>query len=346
MASNNYPTKGDFAMSDTHIHPVYSELNTGIPLKRISWSAVFAGVIISIVIYLLLTILGTAIGATTIDPLKEQNPVDGLGKGALIWTGLSMLISIAAGAFITGRLAQREGALHGVLMWAVNTLICVWLVVSVLSSAVSGTASVIGSGFSLLGNGISAVAPSVTQAAKDKLQENNIDLNNIQNELETTLRQTGKPELQPENLKQDANNEKNHAQNQAENTATHQQSADTDLANWFQGVIQRNQSTLQAADLDALKNIIKARTGKSDQEVDQIVAQTQQSYQQAYQKYEELKKQAEQKAREAGDKAASATAKASWVTLIILLIEAVIAGFLGKAGRKSQPHQVNQVNVH
>lgn len=324
-------------MSDTQIHPVHSEINSGVPLKRISWSAVFAGVIISIVIYLLLTILGTAIGATTIDPLKEQNPLDGLGTGATIWTGLSMLISIAAGAFITGRLAQREGALHGLLMWAVNTLVCVWLVVAVLSSAVSGTASVIGSGFSMLGNGISAVAPSVAQRAKQTLQENNIDLNNLQSELETTLRQTGKPELQPEKLEQDANAESNNAQNQAEATAKDQQNADTDLANWFKGVVDRNQATLQAADVDALKNIIKARTGKSDQEVDQIVAQTQQSYEQAYKKYQELKAQAEQKAREAGEQAAAATAKASWIALIVLLVEAALAGWLGSVGRKTQP---------
>lgn len=328
-------------MSENHIHPAYNELNSGTPLKRISWSAVFAGVIISTVIYLLLSILGTAIGATAIDPLKEQNPVDGMGTGAIIWTGLSMLISVAVGAFVTGRLAQREGALHGLLMWAVNTLICVWLAFSMLSAAVNGTANVIGSGFNLLGNGISAMAPSVTQAAKEKLQENNIDLGNIQNELETTLRQTGKPELQPENLQQDANRETDVAQNQAEDTAMDQQSADTDLASWFKGVVQRNESTLQAADLEALKNIIKARTGKSDQEVDQIVAQTQQSYQQAYQQYEEMKKEAEQKAREAADVAAAATAKASWYALIVLLVEAVLAGFMGKLGRKTQPVQVN-----
>jgi ABC-type transport system involved in multi-copper enzyme maturation permease subunit len=327
-------------MSDHNIHPVYNDVNTGVPLKRISWSAIFAGVILSVVIYLLLTILGTAIGATTIDPLKEQNPLDGLGTGAAIWTGLSMLISIGAGAFITGRLAQREGALHGLLMWAVNTLFVVWLAISLLSSAVSGTASVIGSGFSMVGNGISAIAPSIANKAKETLKENNFDLGNVQSELEKTLQQTGKPELQPQALKNDANKESQTAQDQAQNTANNPQNADTDLANWFKGVLQRNQDTLQAADVDALKNIIKARTGKSDQEVDQIVAQTQKSYEQARQKYQELKAQAEQKAREAAQQAAAATAKASWMTLIVLLIEAAVAGALGMMGRKTQPRQV------
>lgn len=49
------------------------------------------------VVYLLLAIIGTAIGDSTIDPLKEQDPLEGIATGATIWTGLSMLIAIAAG---------------------------------------------------------------------------------------------------------------------------------------------------------------------------------------------------------------------------------------------------------
>ncbi len=316
----------------------------GVPLKRISWSAVFAGVIISMVIYLLLAILGTAIGASTIDPLKEGNPFENLGTGAAIWTGASMLIAIAAGAYASGRLAQREGALHGLLMFGVNTLICTWFIIVIANSAVSGAASVAGTGMQALGNGIGAAAPSVSQMVKDKLAENNINLDNLQNELETTLRQTGKPELQPENLQNKAEGEVNNAQNQADQAATNPQAnpqaADTEVAGFINGLIQRNESTFQAADRDALKNIIKARTGKSDQEAEQIVNNAEKSYQQARQKFEELKQQAEQKAREAGEKAAAATAKASWFAFFMLIVEAILAGVMGMVGRRTQPTTV------
>ncbi|WP_410012202.1 hypothetical protein [Sodalis sp. C49] len=323
-------------------HETWVEPVTGVPLKRISWSAIFAGVIISMVVYLLLAILGTAVGASTIDPLKENNPFDGLGTGAAIWTGASMLIAIAAGAYASGRLAQREGALHGLLMFGVNTLICAWFLLVVLNNAMSGAMSIAGTGLQTIGSGISAAAPSVTQMAKDKLAENNINLDSVQNELETTLRQTGKPELQPENLQNKAQGEANNAQNQASDTANHPQTADTDVAQFIQGLIQRNETTFQAADRDALKNIIKARTGKSDQEAEQIVDQTEKSYQQARAKYEELKQQAEQKAREAGDKAAAATAKASWFTFFMLIVEAVLAGVMGMVGRRTQPRPVTE----
>lgn len=325
--------------TEIYNEPLIDPVN-GVPLKRISWSAIFAGVIISMVVYLLLAILGTAIGASALDPLKEQNPLDGLGKGAAIWTGISMLISIAAGAYASGRLAQREGALHGVLMFGVNTLICTWFLIAVLNNAVSGAASVVGSGLQSLGSGISAAAPPVTQMVKDKLGENNINLDSLQNELQTTLRQTGKTELQPENLQNKAEGEVNNAKNQATDTANHPQTADTDITNFIKGLINRNADTFQAADRDALKNIIKARTGKSDQEADQIVSQAEKTYQQARAKYEELKQQAEQKAREAADKAAAATAKASWFTFVMLVIEAILAGFMGMLGRRTQPRAV------
>lgn len=312
----------------------------GLPLKRISWSAVFAGVICALIVHILLALLGTAIGATTIDPMEENNPLQHLGTGALVWTAINMLLAMAAGSYVAGRLAQREGAMHGLLMFGLSTLFTIWLAVSLASSVLGGAMNIVGSGFQALGSGISAAAPSVTQMAKDKLQENDINLGDLQNELENTLRQTGKPELQPENLQQDANKEAQNAENQAADTAKQPQNADTDLTNWLRGIMDRHSDTLQAADRDALKNIIKARTGKSDQEVDQIVTQTEQSYQQAMQKYQELKQQAEQKAREAAEQAAAATAKASWYAFFMLIIEAILAGVMGMIGRRTQPHQV------
>jgi ElaB/YqjD/DUF883 family membrane-anchored ribosome-binding protein len=105
-------------------------------------------------------------------------------------------------------------------------------------------------------------------------------------------------------------------------------------------VISRGDSTLQAADRDALKNIIKARTGKSDQEADQIVDKAQQAYTQAYQKYQQLKADAEQKAREVADKAAAQLSKASWFAFVLLVIGGVIAGFAGVWGFRTQLHHV------
>lgn len=49
--------------------------------KRISWSAVFAGVLVATVTQLVLTLLGIGLGLSTIDPVQERNPTEGLGSG-------------------------------------------------------------------------------------------------------------------------------------------------------------------------------------------------------------------------------------------------------------------------
>ncbi|MDI9222495.1 hypothetical protein QMZ30_16430 [Pantoea sp. EA-12] len=319
---------------------VVTESARGLPLKRISWSAVIAGVIAALIVHLLLGILGTAIGASVIDPQQESHPLEHIGTGALIWTGTSMALAIIAGGYVAGRLAQREGALHGLLMFGVSTLITLWLAFSLASGVIGGAFSILGAGSSAVGSGVSAVAPSVGNIAKEKLQENNINLDQLQNELQTTLRQTGKPELQPEKLQQDVSKEANGAEDQAKETVQNPQNADNDIVNWIQGVINRHSDTLQAADREALKNVIKARTGKSDQEAEQIVNQTADSYQKAVAQFQQLKQQAEQKAREAAEKAAAVTAKASWFTFFILILEALLAAVFGRIGRRTQPQTV------
>lgn len=328
---------------DTYPNSSYDEVHVAgryIHEKRISWSAVFSGVIISIVVYVLLALLGVAVGASTVDPLKEQNPVEGLGMGAAIWTAVSMMISAAVGGYFSGRMAPRDGALHGLLMFGVNTLIATVILTMFASTVVSGTMSVVGAGLKTVGSGIGAAAPQATQMVKQELNENNINLDSLQNELKTTLRQTGKPELQPERLQQQADNEMDNAQDQMASTVNHPQSADSDISGFVAGLINRNEDTFQAADRQALKNIIKARTGKTDAEADQIVAQTEKSYQAAREKYQELKQQAEQKAREAGEKAAASAAKAAWMSFFMLIIEAVLAGAMGMVGRRKQPVSV------
>jgi hypothetical protein len=64
-------------------------------VKRISWAAVFAGVILAMVVQLLLSMLGTGIGMSTVDPLQGETPSGrALGLGAGIWWAVSSLIAL------------------------------------------------------------------------------------------------------------------------------------------------------------------------------------------------------------------------------------------------------------
>jgi hypothetical protein len=308
-------------------------------LKRISWSAIIAGVVLALVVSIMLNLLGTAIGTATIDPLQQGNPVDGLGKGAAIWVVVSGVISLFIGGWIAGRLAQREGALHGLLVWATVSLVTVYLVSSAVTGVVRSGMNLAGSGLSAVGSGIAQVAPKLGDTVQEQLRQQGIDFNldDIQGELETAMRQTGKPELNPENVKQEAQATGQDAQNTAKTSAQNPQQADDQLSSLMDRIKAKGDKAWDAADREAMVNLIKARTGKTDAEANQMVDQAQQAYQQAYAKYQQLKAEAEQKAREAADVAAKRVSQASWLLLISLIISGVVAALAGMMGRRTQP---------
>lgn len=311
-------------------------------IATVSWGAVFAGLVLSLIVYLVLSVLGTAIGASAFDPMGERNPFAGFGVGTGIWAGLTTLIAIAVGCFAAGFLARRSGSLHGLLAWSLTTLFTVYLLVSATGGALSMAGSTAKAGLSaagaVAGAGISAAAPGVTGAVKEQLDQAGVslDVNNLQSELEKLLRQSGKPELQPENIKNEAQAAASEGQARAENAAQAPQNADTDARSWLADVIRRGEKVLSAADKDALVNIIVARTGKSRAEAEQIAANYEQTYNQARAKIEEAKAKAEEGAREVGAEAAKNVARGAWGTLIVLLIGAAIAAAAGHFGFQRQ----------
>ncbi|MCM0043646.1 MAG: hypothetical protein NBV65_03345 [Burkholderiaceae bacterium] len=123
----------------------------------IRWGAVLAGVAVGISVQLVLTLLGIASGLSMTSVQQGEAP----GTGALIWAGISMLISALVGAYVAGRMSglkrKTDGILHGVVSWAVTTLLFVVLATSAGGSLLSGL-------FSGVGQGASAMAQSGASA--------------------------------------------------------------------------------------------------------------------------------------------------------------------------------------
>src|SRR5258708_6851410 len=99
-------------------------------LPRISWGAVFAGIIISLAVFLVLGVLGTAIGASALAPLQYQDPSRGFAFGTGIWAVFMTVASVLAGAYFAGRSAPVLGWLHGLLAWAVVVLFTTYVATS------------------------------------------------------------------------------------------------------------------------------------------------------------------------------------------------------------------------
>lgn len=86
---------------EPHISPVLpGEDARTVLINNVSWAAVLAGVVVSLVAQLLLNMLGLGIGAATIDPAAGQSPeASTLSIGAAIWWTVSGIIA----AFLGGR---------------------------------------------------------------------------------------------------------------------------------------------------------------------------------------------------------------------------------------------------
>src|SRR5258707_13351749 len=108
---------------------------TGLP--RVSWGAIFAGVILSLIVYLVLSVLGTAIGATLLSPLSQPDPMRAFGFGSGVWMIVTTVVAVFTGSYLAGRCAPVLGWLHGLLAWAVMILFVVYGMASLVGGAVS-----------------------------------------------------------------------------------------------------------------------------------------------------------------------------------------------------------------
>jgi hypothetical protein len=307
-------------------------------IKRISWGAVFAGVVIAVVVQLSLSLLGIGIGLSTIDPMTENNPAQGLGMGTAIWYVLSSLIALFAGGWVAGRFTRShyagDGAIHGVLTWSLVSLITFYLLTTTIGNIIGGAGRLIGNTLSTVGNvagkGIQAAAPAIGE----KLES--IDVNNLKNEAKLLLSQTGKAALQPDSLANRVGSAKQNAQNTAGNIASAPQNSDAQIDGMIDQLFSSGNEAGAALDKNAIVNVIMSRTGKSRAEAEQIATNWMATAKQASAKVEQAKEQAEQKAREVAGKAARAASTAAILTFVSLLLGAIVAGFGAKKGSDSK----------
>lgn len=111
-------------------------------LPRLSWGPIVAGVILSMVVYLVMSVLGAAIGASLIAPMSKPNPLEGFGFGSGAWMIVTTVLAVFIGSYFAGRCAPVLGWLHGLLAWAVMTLFVIYGMTSLLAGAASTVGSV------------------------------------------------------------------------------------------------------------------------------------------------------------------------------------------------------------
>ncbi len=151
-----------------------------VPLRsRISWPAIFAGVVIAIAIQLVLALLGAGIGFSMVDPVQGSTPsAGGFGIGAGLYWIVSTVIALGAGSYAAARVAgvhdRFDGVVHGLTIWGVTLILTLYLVTSAVGGIIGGAFRTVGSVASAAGQGVGATAPTIAKAAgvsTDDLQD-------------------------------------------------------------------------------------------------------------------------------------------------------------------------------
>lgn len=135
--------------------------------RRISWGAIFAGTVSALAVQLMLTLLGTGIGAWAINPSAGADGMNGIGIAAGIWAGVSFIIALFVGGWVAGRMSglgsKMDGLLEGFLVWGAVTVLTFALVTSAIGNILGGAAG-------LAGNTLAMGAEQV-QNPKEMVQE-------------------------------------------------------------------------------------------------------------------------------------------------------------------------------
>lgn len=170
--------------------------------SQVRWSAVIAGTVFAIGLWILLQTLGMGIGLSAVE-VDDASNLKGIGIGTGVWSLIAPLIAMFVGALLVGRLCgtrdRKVGAMHGGVMWALALVIGLWAMVSLVSAVASGTARIGGAAVSAGAAAVSGAAGNVEPGKV--MSELGLDANDLIAPINERLARDGKPQVTAEELK-------------------------------------------------------------------------------------------------------------------------------------------------
>jgi hypothetical protein len=142
--------------------------------SAVAWSAVFAGAIVAAALSLVLLLMGSGLGLTMVSPWSSAGvSATTFAVSTAIWLIVVQWLSSALGGYLTGRLRTRwtgvhpdeaffRDTAHGLLMWALATVLLAGVLSSAATAIVAGGA---GAAASLASGKAQGAADSATGGA-------------------------------------------------------------------------------------------------------------------------------------------------------------------------------------
>ena len=149
------------------------------PASGVSWGAIFAGAAAAAALSLILLVLGAGLGFSVASPWSATREAAATGGAAALgWLAFTQLVASSVGGYLAGRLRIRwvnvdhdevwfRDTAHGLLAWAVATLIAAAVLGSAVTGLLSGAAQV---GGEVAKAATTAVAAGGAVAARDGAQ--------------------------------------------------------------------------------------------------------------------------------------------------------------------------------
>lgn len=172
-------------MTTTSLSPVAVGDSRAVLLNEVSWGAIFAGAVTALVAQVVLNLVGVGVGLSSVGTTAADNPaVSTFSLGAGLWFVGSGIAASLVGGLIAGRLSGKPlpgaASLHGLVSWAVTTLVLLYLITSAASGLVGGTLSTVSSALGGAGNLVGGTVQTAAQAAAPSLSKISNPLDGIE----------------------------------------------------------------------------------------------------------------------------------------------------------------------
>lgn len=96
--------------------------------NRVQWGPIIAGVVSAIAVFLLMTVLGIALGASVLGPAQSAGEI---GTWAAVWGAVSAIVSFLVGGWLAAKTAAVDGPfaglINGLMAGAAGLLLILWL---------------------------------------------------------------------------------------------------------------------------------------------------------------------------------------------------------------------------
>ena len=327
---------------------------------NLSWGSIFAGVVTFIALFMTFSLIGSAIGFGMVEP-TSNNPLDGVGTGLMIWTVVTLILSLFGAGFVSGVAARRVGLVHGFLTWATSMIVTIVMLSYVTIGAFSVVGSLLGNIASAVGSGVENVASGTADVASkafDEITGNMGDINTdqLETDVRDVLKDTDVPELQPNYLQDQVSDATSDITDAGKKIATDPNKADEIIDDLSTKLQDRATKISDSVDEDAISNAVAKNTDLNRQEAQEATQnivnglqkasdEAQQQIETAQQNLEQAKQdidQAVKDARKKADEISDATAKASiwgFVAMVLGLVLTSIGGMVGANLVKTADHE-------